>query len=115
MYLLLPVFILWKMIKKSIFIIALLYCITLLQTSFFVQIGISSVLLNFVLITVVIINIFENQEDYFGIISAFLGGFFLDIFSEHFFGFYILISLAVALFIKLVFRVYVRIPVRKRS
>ncbi len=66
--------------------------------------------MNLVLILVVLINLFEVEEGKLGLFGAFLGGFFLDIFSEIFLGFWILILLATAFFIKLVLRKYVRFP-----
>lgn len=63
--------------KKIIFVIFFLYFLILLQTGF---LNFLKVTPNFVLLTVLILVIFEKQKN-LGLISAFLGGFFLDIFS----------------------------------
>jgi rod shape-determining protein MreD len=105
------------MIKKAIFLILGLYFLTLLQTSFFVSLFSPGIILNFVLILVAIINIFEKPENRFGIFAAFLGGFYLDVFSLNlapFFGFYALISVVLSFFIKFILRKYVQIPLVKK-
>lgn len=72
---------------------------------------------SFVLIFITIINILERTGEKMGIIAAFLGGFYLDVFSisnDLFFGFYVLISVAISLFIKLILRKHVEIPIEKK-
>jgi len=91
------------------FFILFLYILTLLQTSFFPHFPLGH-LLNFVLILVIVINLFEAQKGKLGLFGAFFGGFFLDIFSENFIGFWVLILLAIAVFIKFILRKYVRFP-----
>jgi len=105
--------------KRILIIIPLFYVLVLLQTSFLNHFGVFSGgfkdwAFNLILIAVILINLFEGPEENFGILSAFLGGFFLDIFSEHFIGFYVLILIGLALFIKLIFKRYVRIPIIER-
>lgn len=95
---------------KKALIIIFLYFLTVLQTSFLVHFSILGIIPNFVLIAVVIINICENEKNYFGLFAAALGGLFLDIFSSQLMGFNILILLAIAVFIKLFFKKHVRIP-----
>ena len=92
-----------------------LYILALFQTSFLVYFDISGYVLNFILITVIFVSLLENPPKNLGISSAFIGGFFLDIFSENFLGFYVLILLGVSLFIKFILRKYVRIPTIKRA
>jgi rod shape-determining protein MreD len=70
--------------------------------------------LNLVLISVILINLFEKTKNYSGILSAFLAGFFVDIFSESFIGFHILIFLLFSLFIKHFLKRYVQ-PFWKRE
>ena len=95
---------------KNIFILIILFYLTvLLQTSFFPHFPMSH-FLNFVLVLVVIINLFEAQEGKLGLFGAFFGGFFSDIFSEIFLGFWVIILLALALFIKFILRKYVQLP-----
>lgn len=91
------------------FFILSLYILTLLQTSFFPHFP-GGYWLNLVLIAVVVVSLFENRKEKLGFFGAFFGGFFLDIFSENFIGFWVLILLAIAVFIKFVFKKYVRFP-----
>lgn len=105
------------MIKKVIFLIFFLYLLILFQSSFLIHFRILGIVPNLVLITIIFINFFEAPERKLGIISAFLGGFYLDIFSSGFiwfFGFFILISLLLSLFIKFVLKKYVQIPELQR-
>ncbi|MCP6719127.1 MAG: rod shape-determining protein MreD [Patescibacteria group bacterium] len=94
------------MIKKIAISILLLYFLTLLQTSFFVHFFVF--LPNFVLLSIILINLVEDQKSNFGIASGFIGGFFLDLFSENYIGSYILISLLLSIFIKLVIKEYIQ-------
>jgi len=96
--------------RNIIILILACYFLVLLQTSFMVYLNISGIVLNLTLIFVALINLFEKQEKNLGLASAFIGGFFLDIFSNGFFGFYISISLIIYFFFKFILRKYVRIP-----
>jgi len=100
--------------KKLFLLIIFFYIATLLQTSFLPHFSIGY-LLNLVLISVVLINLFEDQGGKLGLLSAFFGGFFLDIFSQFFLGFWVIILLTTAIFIKLVLRKYVRFPTLIKS
>lgn len=100
------------MVRKIFFLILLLYFLALFQTSFFLHFPLGS-FFNFILVVVVLINFFEAQKENLGLFSAFIGGFFLDIFSENFFGFWTLILIIITLFIKFVLKRYVRIPLTK--
>ncbi|MBD3208610.1 MAG: hypothetical protein GF370_04110 [Candidatus Nealsonbacteria bacterium] len=86
------------MIKKLISIALVFYLIALAQSSFAPYLLIW--LPNFSLILVGLINLLEPKDEVFGFGAAFLGGFFLDVFSENFFGYYVIISLAIALLLK---------------
>lgn len=99
--------------KKVLILAISLYILTLLQTSFLIHFNIflnNYWIFNLVLITVFLISFFTPAYQKQDIIIAFIGGFFLDIFSENFFGFYILILVAISLFIKFILRKYVQIP-----
>jgi len=100
-------------VKDFLLLSIFLYILVLFQTSFLVYFDVSGYVLNFILIVVIFINLFESSQEKLGISSAFIGGFFLDIFSENFLGFWILILLATAIFIKFIFKKYVRIPIIK--
>ena len=98
------------MLKKILLSTLLFYFLVLIQTSFLVHFTIFNAVPNIILILVVIWNLLEKRENYLGIINALIGGFFLDVFSSHFIGFYILILMGLAIFIKLIFKKHVRIP-----
>ncbi|TKJ18844.1 MAG: rod shape-determining protein MreD [Promethearchaeota archaeon Loki_b32] len=93
------------MIKKIVFVIIGFYFLVLLQSSFFVHF--SNYVPNFVLIAVVLINLFEKQKNNFGIISSLIGGFFLDVFFSSYIGYYVLISFFISIFMKFIFKRYV--------
>lgn len=94
------------MIKKIVIFTLFFYLLVLLQTSFFPHFF--KIFPNLILISIVFINFFEKIKNFSGIYFAFLGGFFLDIFSERFFGFWILISLILAIFIKFFIKKYIQ-------
>ena len=90
------------MIKKFLLLILLFYVLVLLQTSFLFN-------LPLVIIAVIIINISYKGADFdIGTASAFIGGFFLDVFSSGLLGIWVLILLAAAFIIQLVSKKYVR-------
>jgi len=97
---------------KIFSLVLFFYLLTLFQTSFFPHFPLGH-FLNFVLIIVVLINLFEAPKGKLGLFGAFFGGFFLDVFSENFIGFWILILLALAVFIKFILRKHVQIPIFK--
>ena len=95
---------------------AIIYFIfALLQTSFLVHFGVLGEHLNLILISVIIWNLVETRKSLFGLLNAVIGGFFLDIFSNRIFGFYILILLTAAILIKFVLKKYVKIPFIKKD
>lgn len=98
--------------KKIIFLIFFFYLLAMLQSSFLVSFSKKGAVLNFVLIGVILVNLLFCQHRYLGIAGAFFAGFFLDVFSTDsypFFGFFTLISIIIALFVKLILK-YVRFP-----
>jgi len=101
--------------RKFLFLFLSLYILCMLQTSFLVYFSIKGIILNLVLITVILINIFENPREMTGIFLAGFSGLFLDIFSERFFGFWIVVLLLTAVFLKFVLKEYVRFPTAKRA
>lgn len=103
------------MVKKILILILFFYILVLLQTSFLVHFNVKGIVPNLVLVSVILINFFEKPKENLGFISGICGGFFLDIFSENFIGFYILISVGLAISIKFILKKYVRIPIIKVS
>jgi len=104
------------MLKRILFYFIFFYCLTLLQTSFFVYFNLHHFFLNFVLLTALLISCFASFST--KLISAIIGGFFLDIFSLNrihlFFGFYTLSLLVFTVFIEFVFKKYIRHPLFNR-
>lgn len=96
--------------KVVIIIIICFYILVLFQTSFLIYFNLVGILPNLVLIAVILINLLEKKQENLGIFSSLVGGFFLDIFSENFIGFYILILVGLSFSIKLIFKEYVRVP-----
>jgi len=105
------------MIRKILFFIFFFYISILIQTSFLVHFNIWGIVLNLVLIVVVLINLFSSDRR-LGIISAAVGGLYLDIFSFGglfgFFGSYTLILIGFSLLLKITLNKYVRIPIFKK-
>jgi rod shape-determining protein MreD len=99
------------MTKQILILLVAFYLLALLQTSFFIHFRVLGIIPNFILISVLLINIFENPQKNTGMFAGFFGGFFLDIFSSNFIGFYAFILLALSFLIKIIFRKYVRSPV----
>ncbi|MFH1575801.1 MAG: rod shape-determining protein MreD [Candidatus Nealsonbacteria bacterium] len=99
------------MIKRVLILFSVLYLLALSQMSFFIHFRILGIIPNFILILVLMINIFEKPQKNTGIFAGFIGGFFLDIFSSNFIGFYTLILLTLFFLIKIIFRKYVWTPV----
>lgn len=98
------------MVKKILIPIVIFYFLVLIQTSFLVHFRILGIIPNLSLILIIFWNLIEKTKSYFGLYNAFLAGFFLDVFSQRPFGFYILILLTLAIFLKFAIRKYVQIP-----
>lgn len=99
------------MIKKIVILILFFYLLALLQTSFFVHFNIAGIIPNFILISVILLSLFTPVPNFSVVVSsAFIGGFFLDIFSVGLIGFNVLILLGLVIFIKIVLRRYVQAP-----
>ncbi len=100
--------------RTIFFLIFLCYFSVLFQTSLLFHFSIWGHTINFILLLVILLNLFEPPEQKYGILTAFIGGFFLDIFSNGIIGFWILALLVLSFFIKLVLRKYVKIPTPKK-
>jgi rod shape-determining protein MreD len=94
------------MLKSAAISILICYLLVLLQTSFLVHFW----QVNLIILSLIFINIFEKEEKHLGLVFAFVGGLFLDIFSGNFIGIYVLILVAAAFFLKFVLPRYIRIP-----
>lgn len=90
--------------------VILFYILTLIQTSFLAHFPSFSVFPNLTIIAVLLINLLEKKQGYYGLLSSLIGGFFLDIFSGSMFvGFYMIIFLFLSLFIKFILKSNVQI------
>jgi Na+/proline symporter len=98
----------------SIAIVLFLYALVLLQASFWPRFNLFSVswlrYLNITLIFIVVFSLFEKRKESGSIAAAMIGGAFLDLYSENFFGFWTIILISSVLFVKFVLRRYVRVP-----
>jgi rod shape-determining protein MreD len=100
--------------KKIFLLIVFFYLISLLQTSFLIHFRNLFFLPNLILISQVLLTIFENPKENQAIFSAFVGGFFWDIFSERPIGFGISILVFLSFVIKIILRQYVRVQAFRR-
>jgi len=91
--------------KKFFLIFLFFYLLALIESSFLGSMGLNFYL---IFITVFLINVLEYPQDSYGIFGAFSGGFFLDVFSRKFIGFYTLILLFLSILLKFLLRRYVR-------
>lgn len=103
------------MLLKIFIVIPVLYFLTLIQSSFLPHFAIFGPVPNLVLISIVFLFFFLSagrQGAFLSLIFAFVGGVFLDAFSSHFFGFYVLIALGIFIFIRQILKRYVQVPIR---
>jgi hypothetical protein len=88
---------------KKLFIFAIIfYLLQIFQGSFLTHFF--SVIPNLILVFVFLINLWEKRENQFGIFLALMGGFILDVFSIFFFGFFIILLVGLAFFIKIIIK-----------
>lgn len=104
------------MFKKIGILIIFFYFLTLAQTSFFARFDICGYTPNIVLPSVILICLlaprrFKEKDKWsakwLGIVSAFIGGFFLSMFSNYVFGIEILLLVCISGFIKFIIEKYV--------
>ena len=69
---------------------------------------------NLILISIILINIFESPESKIGLISALIGGFLLDTWSSQIFGFWTGLCLLTVVLIKFIIKKYVKVPEIKK-
>jgi len=97
------------MVKNIFLIFISFYILFLLQTSFLTYFNVAGMIPNLILISVILINFFEKPRQYLGLFSAAIGGFFLDMFSENFICFHVLVFLLISVFIKYLFKKHVQL------
>lgn len=91
---------------KILFIFFFWLTLMIFETSFL------SIFTDFSLIIflIIVINLIENPESNFGLLSAFLGGLFLDLNSSQSFGFFTFGAIIFSLTIKFILSKFLRIP-----
>ena len=95
------------MVKRLLFLVLIFYFLALLQTGFFIPFG----GMNLILLLAIFLNVFEKSEGIIGLCSGIIAGFFLDVFSNKPFGFYLFFLVALSLLIKLILKRYIQFPV----
>ena len=95
------------MVYKILGLVIFFWFLALVEASFLIHFSIFDSIPNLILLSVIVINLFEKRENKTGIFAGAIGGFFLDIWSSAFFGLQILILTGIAFFIKLIIKKYV--------
>ncbi|MCH7605068.1 hypothetical protein IID24_03725 [Patescibacteria group bacterium] len=95
--------------------IIILYILTILQTSFFVHFFPHGAVLNLVVLSIIVVSIFEKPDSHLGLVMALFGGFFLDMFSTKPIGFWALTLVAFVLLLQIVLKNYVQRPIFKKT
>ncbi|MDD4358811.1 MAG: hypothetical protein PHY30_03285 [Candidatus Pacebacteria bacterium] len=97
------------MINKTlkIVLIALFWFLLMLIQTSFISIFTD---FNFIVLLIVIINLIENPESNFGLLSAFLAGIFLDFNTTYYFGIFTLGLVLFSLTAKIVLLKFLKIP-----
>lgn len=95
---------------KVLFLTLFFYILALFQTTFLVHLSIKGITPNLILILVILVNYFIPQQVFtksfsktqrrLGIFASFVGGFFLDIFSNHPFTISLLVLLCLSFLIR---------------
>lgn len=100
--------------KQILGVFVVLYVFALLQMSFFVHIFPSGFIPNLIILTVVLLSIFERNDSLASFAAALFGGFLMDIFSESIIGFWPFVLVLISLFIKRALQDYVRISIPQK-
>lgn len=95
--------------RYFITLILISYLLVLFQTSFLSHFNIHGYEPNLILTAVILLSILERQKNFYSFWLASWGGFFLDIFSNDFIGFHIIILFLTSFFIKIILKKYVRV------
>ena len=103
-------------IRNILLLIPIVYILILLQTSFLVHFNILGRTINLVLILIIFISLFEKEKNIISLalFLALISGLLLDIFSNRYLGFNIVILSILVIFIKLIMKNYVRIPLSRK-
>lgn len=102
------------MIIKIAVLILFFYVLTILQTSFLPHFDAFGGIPNLILISVIVINFFTQNNFLLGLASALIGGLFLDVFSSNPIGWNIAGLTGLAIFMNFILKKYVRFSISKR-
>ncbi|MFH1181192.1 MAG: hypothetical protein V1705_02165 [bacterium] len=97
------------MIKKYFLLLFSAYFLALIQASFWPHLNLNPYFFNVVLIGVILLNLFERRTGEMGFFFALASGFFLDIFSSFFIGFWVLMLAGASFFIKAFLKKWINI------
>ncbi|MBU1046078.1 hypothetical protein KJ616_03110 [Patescibacteria group bacterium] len=78
------------------------YFLAVFQAGYLIHFKIAGGIWNPLLVAIIFLNFFEKKEDKSGLVAGGLAGFYLDLFSSYFLGFFTLIGILVAFAIKYV-------------
>ena len=95
--------------KKVIVPSLIFYFLVVFQASFLAYFKFLSYMPSLAIIFLIFLNIFEKPQEKSVLITSFVSGFILDVFSSKPFGFYALIFLSASLIIRLVIKKYLKL------
>jgi cell shape-determining protein MreD len=98
--------------KSAVLLAGFFFVLAILETSFFVPLVVLSFLPSLVLIAAVFIFFFSSFLT--GLKTAYIAGFFLELFSEKPFGFWVILFFIVLLLFEYIVKRYVRLPFLQR-
>lgn len=99
--------------KKVIISAIIVYLLIIFQTSFLAHFKSLYYLPNLAIVFVILLNLFESQQEKTGLIISAAAGFLLDAFSEKPFGFYTIVLIAASLAIKAIIKKYLYLKLSK--
>jgi len=99
--------------KKIIISAVIIYLLIIIQTSFLAHFKFLYYLPNLVIVFVILLNLFESQQEKTGLIISAIAGFLLDAFLEKPFCFYTIILVAASLVIKAIIKKYLYLKLSK--
>jgi hypothetical protein len=100
--------------KQAVFLLFVFSFLAILQTSFLAHFTLQGFVIPAVIIGACILGIFVHIS-FKGLLAVFAGGFILDIFSQHFFGYWTFIAVLAFCAVAFFTYTYVRFPILKRN
>jgi rod shape-determining protein MreD len=103
-----------SMMKQGVFLILIFVFLALLQTSFLAHFPLQGFVIPVVIAGVFVASVFAKAP-FAGFLGAFVGGLVLDIFSQHFFGYWAVVLVLMFCIVSFLIHTYVRFPFLKRN